>query len=207
MSKTYFFNTVIVLDVLTFFQKHALGSTSSKTLWTKAQTKAPSSIDCTPASFRDKEKYWHGNPAMNTSTYLSNIFQNCFLSDRIFSSVFIHVWLFSLLMTLRSGLRNSILNWRLHSQTPMWPSRIFAFQHSSGVIKFTYFGEIKQCKCIVNLKDFPCNSALFGLVSYNDPCSLQCLDSKPKRLVYATIFAILLPAWGLILLHLSWTAR
>lgn len=28
----------------------------------------------------------------------------------------------------------------------------------------TYLGEIKQCQCMVNWKDFPDNSALFGLV-------------------------------------------
>ena len=28
------------------------------------------------------------------------------------------------------------------------------------------FGGIKECKCMVNLKDFPWNSALFGVVSY-----------------------------------------
>ena len=34
----------------------------------------------------------------------------------------------------------------------------------------TCFGEIKQCKCMVFFRDFPYNNALFGLVSYNDPC-------------------------------------
>ena len=31
---------------------------------------------------------------------------------------------------------------------------------------------------------FPCNSALFGLVSYNDPCSLPCLDFQKVSLCH-----------------------
>ena len=38
----------------------------------------------------------------------------------------------------------------------------------------THFGGIKQCMVI--LKDFPSNSALFGLVSYNDTCILSQVD-------------------------------
>ena len=36
---------------------------------------------------------------------------------------------------------------------------------------FNYpFGGIKQCKCMIILRDFSYNSALFGLVTKNDPC-------------------------------------
>ena len=31
-------------------------------------------------------------------------------------------------------------------------------------------GGIKQYKCMVILMDFPYDNALFGLVSYKDPC-------------------------------------
>ena len=34
------------------------------------------------------------------------------------------------------------------------------------------FGGIKQCKCMVILRDFPYYCVLFGLVSYNDPCTI-----------------------------------
>ena len=36
--------------------------------------------------------------------------------------------------------------------------------HDTGVIKLPIWKGIKQCKCMVCLKDSPYNSALFGLV-------------------------------------------
>ena len=41
----------------------------------------------------------------------------------------------------------------------------------AGVIKYTHLGGIKKWdECMVMLRDFPYINALFGLVSYNDPC-------------------------------------
>ena len=42
-----------------------------------------------------------------------------------------------------------------------------------GSLNGTHFGGIKQeAWVIVNLGDFPYNSELFGLGSYNDPCNV-----------------------------------
>ena len=40
---------------------------------------------------------------------------------------------------------------------------------NTGIIKLPFFLGTKQGKSIVILRDFLYNSALFGLVSYNDP--------------------------------------
>ena len=39
-----------------------------------------------------------------------------------------------------------------------------------GSLRETPFGGIKQCQCIVILRDVPYNGAFFGLVIYNDHC-------------------------------------
>ena len=46
-----------------------------------------------------------------------------------------------------------------------------------GSLNATHLEEIKvDAICMVSLRDFPCNNALFGLVSYNDPC----LEESPN---------------------------
>ena len=58
----------------------------------------------------------------------------------------------------------------LHLKIGGW-KRILSFWDSANfqgrTVRFwegTCFGEIKKCQCMVNWKDFPYNSALFGLV-------------------------------------------
>ena len=52
----------------------------------------------------------------------------------------------------------------------VWLEKISFFStfFCQGSLDYPFWG-IKHCKCMVVLMDFPYNSALFGLVSYNDP--------------------------------------
>ena len=64
--------------------------------------------------------------------------------------------------------------------------------YTTGVIQLPMWG-IKQCKCMIILRDFSYNSALFGLVTKNDPCIQgksfrnqtreRKVLSRPKRVV------------------------
>ena len=56
-------------------------------------------------------------------------------------------------------------------------------RHHQGSLNGTHFGGIKQYKSMAILRDFPYNNALSGLVSYNDPWSLNQQKSPTSRLV------------------------
>ena len=119
---------------------------------------------------------------------------SCPKSDEVFfqkrhrTGKFSHFFLLVLKMSVLRGFLLFLFFWwgclvhcieELHSRVSKAlkrkkiPARSTERKDEESIIKqgsLNYPGGIKQCKCMVILRDFSYNSALFGLVSYNDPC-------------------------------------